>query len=151
MTPDDLATLSTADRAALRDAVSEVPRAELAALLSTDDGEKALRTAFERMPEYFTGEVVEPAATARWRVRREPATTLEYDLLLADGRCAVGPAEESATPAVAMTMDAVSFIEMAAGARSGVELLMQGRLHLEGDIELAVRLESLFGLGTGAA
>jgi hypothetical protein len=145
LTTDDLATLATADRDTLRAAVENVPREELATLLATDAGTEALRAAFAKMPEYYTGETVDPPATARWRV--DP---LAYDVLLTGTSCTVEPARDETAPDVTMTTDAVSFLEIAAGLRSGVDLLMQGRLQVEGDAGLAMRMESLFGLGADA-
>jgi hypothetical protein len=145
LTTDDLAALSTAGRDALRAAVEAVPRDELATLLATDAGTEALRAAFAKMPEYHTGENVDPSATARWRV--DP---LAYDVVLTGTSCTVEPARDETTPDVTMTTDAVSFIEIAAGLKSGVDLLMQGRLQVEGDANLAMRMESLFGLGTSS-
>jgi hypothetical protein len=142
LTTDDLAALSSGGRDTLRAAVEAVPREELAALLATNAGAEALRAAFAKMPEYHTGETVDPPVTARWRVDR-----LAYDVLLTGMTCTVEPARDETTPDVTMTTDAVSFIEIAAGLKSGVDLLMQGRLQVEGDANLAMRMEQLFGLG----
>ncbi|GAA0512659.1 hypothetical protein GCM10011581_03080 [Saccharopolyspora subtropica] len=151
LTEAELSALTTADRAALRAAVDGVPRRELTALLATDTGGKALRAAFERMPEFHTGRAVDAPVVVRWRVRREPAETIEYDLSLAGSSCAVRPAREDTQPTVTLSMDAVSFLEMASGLRSGMSLLMRGRLRIKGDVGLATRLESLFGLDDASA
>jgi hypothetical protein len=146
-TAERLAELGTADRDALRETVAAMPRDELAAALATPQGGAALAGAVEQMPAHYTGEVVDPPAVARWLVHRPGGEQLAYDVRLGAGTCAVGPVDPVAEPAVTLTLDAVSFLEMATGARSGMDLLMQGRLHVEGDVDLAVRMESLFGLG----
>jgi predicted lipid carrier protein YhbT len=147
LTADDLGALRTAGRDELRAAVDGVPREDLAALLATDAGTEALRAAFEKMPSYHTGETVDPPATARWQVSRAPGAELAYDVLLTGASCTVEPARDETTPDVTMSTDAVSFIEIAAGLKSGVDLLMQGRLQVAGDAALAMRMESVFGLG----
>jgi predicted lipid carrier protein YhbT len=80
-------------------------------------------------------------------VSRAPEAELVYDVLLAGTSCTVEPARDGTTPDVTMSTDAVGFIEIAAGLRSGVDLLMRGHLLVEGDAELAMRMESVFGLG----
>lgn len=149
LTARELAALVSADRATLRAAIDGVPRDDLAALLATDAGETALRAAFARMPEFYLGERL-ARKVVRWIVDRPaPGTAVGYDVVLADGTCVAEPAGD-ATPDVTLTMDAVSFVELAFGVRSGMDLLMRGQLQVDGDAGLAMRLESLFDLGTGA-
>lgn len=152
VTPAELAELAGADREALNSVLDGVDEAALADLLATAEGEPVLHAVFARMPEFYTGAPFDPAVVVRWHVRRrEPAGPVRYDLALdATGACAVAPTPDPAPPAdVTLTLGAVDFLRMAFGASSGMDLLMRGRLAVDGDANLAIRLESLFGLGTG--
>ncbi|RAG85106.1 hypothetical protein DN069_13330 [Streptacidiphilus pinicola] len=144
--PERLAALRSGDLADVRAALAGLPRAELAAWLATSEGEAVLRTVFERMPERYTGGPMDGQQTARWVVEREPAETLAYDLVLTEDNCEVRRTGTSGEPTVTLTLDAVSFVEMASAAAQGMDLLLQGRLQIQGDVHLAVRMESLFGL-----
>jgi hypothetical protein len=150
VTGADLAVLAGAEREALSGVLDGVDEEALADLLAAD-GEPVLRAVFARMPEFYTGARFDPAVLVRWHVRRDPADPVRYDLRLdADGGCAVAPAPEPGPPAdVTLTLDASDFLRMTFGASTGMDLLMRGRLALDGDGNLAVRLESLFGLGAG--
>ncbi|MCZ0978365.1 SCP2 sterol-binding domain-containing protein [Streptomyces diastatochromogenes] len=105
-----------------------------------------LRTVFTRMPERYTGGPMDGRQTARWEVERQPAGTLAYDLVLTEDSCEVRGTGTSGEPTVTLALDAVSFVEMASAAAQGMDLLLQGRLRIEGDVNLAIRMESLFGL-----
>jgi hypothetical protein len=150
LTPDRAAGLRSGDRAAVREAISGLPRSTLAAYLETPDGEAVLRDAFDRMPAFYIGGVLDRTVTARWEVTRSSAATIEVDLELSPHGCTIHlpPSEEN--PTVALVLDAISFVELASATRPGMELLLQGRLHIRGDVQLAMRMESLFGLGPGS-
>lgn len=84
--------------------------------------------------------------TARWEVERPSADTVAYDIVLTEDTCDVRETGTSGDPAVTLALDAVSFVEMASAATQGMDLLLKGRLHIRGDVHLAMRMESLFGL-----
>lgn len=152
LTGEDLAALVVAEREKLRDALGEVDEDALADLLATPDGAPALHAVFARMPEFYAGARFDPVVVVRWQVRRRaPADPVHYDLTLdAIGGCAVTPTRDPAPAAdVVLTLEAVQFLKMAFGTTTGMDLVMHGHLALEGDGNLAVRLESLFGLGAG--
>ncbi|MBL7262262.1 SCP2 sterol-binding domain-containing protein [Paractinoplanes lichenicola] len=133
--------------ASFRAALAALPRAELTTWLTTADGEALLRTVFEQMPERYTGGLLGGPQTARWVVERPPAGTIVYDLVLTEDDCDVRDTGLWGAPTVTLTLDAVSFVEMASATAQGMDLLFQGRLHIDGDVRLAMRLETLFGLG----
>ena len=146
LSPERVAALRSDSLAEVRDALAGLPREDLAAWLATPDGEKVLRTVFERMPERYTGGPMDGPQTARWEVERPPADTVAYDLVLTEDACDVRGTGTSDAPAVTLTLDAVSFVEMASAAAQGLDLLLKGRLNIQGDVHLAMRMESLFGL-----
>lgn len=144
--PERLAGLRSGALSEVRAALDGLPREDLAAWLATPDGADVLRTVFEQMPERYTGGPMDGPQTARWEVERPPAGTLARDLVLSEDACDVREAGISGAPAVTLTLDAVSFVEMASAASQGMDLLLQGRLRIQGDVHLAMRMESLFGL-----
>lgn len=144
--PERVAGLRSGALPEVRAALAGLPREDLAAWLATPDGEDVLRTVFERMPERYTGGPMDGPQTARWEVGRSPADTVAYDLVLTEDTCDVRETGISGAPAVTLTLDAVSFVEMASAAAQGMDLLLKGRLHIQGDAQLAIRMESLFGL-----
>ncbi|MFF4561914.1 SCP2 sterol-binding domain-containing protein [Streptomyces sp. NPDC001435] len=144
--PERLAGLRSGTLSEVRAALAGLPREDLAAWLATRDGEGVLRTVFEQMPERYTGGPMDGPQTARWEVGRPPADTVAYDLVLTEDTCDVRETGISGAPAVTLALDAVSFVEMASAAAQGMDLLLKGRLHIQGDVRLAMRMESLFGL-----
>jgi putative sterol carrier protein len=144
--PERIAGMRSGSLADVRAALEGLPREELATWLSTSDGEAVLRTVFERMPERYTGGAMAGPQTARWAVSRQSADTLAYDLVLTEDSCDVRETGISGAPDVTLTLDAVSFVEMASAAAQGMDLLLMGRLNIQGDLRLAMRMESLFGL-----
>ncbi|UXY32351.1 SCP2 sterol-binding domain-containing protein [Streptomyces sp. HUAS TT20] len=144
--PKRLAQLRSGTLSEVRAALAGLPREELAAWLATPDGEDVLRTVFEQMPERYTGGPMDGPQTARWEVARPPADTVAYDLVLTEDTCDVRETGISGAPAVTLALDAVSFVQMASAAAQGMDLLLGGRLHIQGDVHLAMRMESFFGL-----
>ena len=144
--PERAAALHSGSLSEVRAALAGLPREDLAAWLATPDGEDVLRTVFERMPERYTGGPMDGPQTARWVVGRSPADTVAYDLVLTGDTCEVRETGMSGAAAVTLALDAVSFVEMASAAAQGLDLLLKGRLHIQGDVRLAMRMESLFGL-----
>jgi hypothetical protein len=146
LTPERLAGLRSGVRAEVRGALAGLAREDLAAWLATPDGEEVLRTVFAQMPGRYTGGITDGPRTARWEVERTRADTLACDLVLGADTCDVREAGVSGAPAVTLVLDAVSFVEMASAAAQGMDLLFAGRLRIQGDVRLAMRMESLFGL-----
>ncbi|MDJ0383506.1 SCP2 sterol-binding domain-containing protein [Streptomyces sp. G-G2] len=144
--PERVAGLRSGALSEVRAALAGLPREDLAAWLATPEGEAVLRSAFDRMPERYTGGLTDGPRTARWEVERSPADTVAYDLVLTEDTCDVRETGISGDPAVTLALDAVSFVEMASAAAQGMDLLLKGRLHIQGDVHLAMRMESLFGL-----
>ena len=144
--PERLAGLRSGSLPEVRAALAGLTREELAAWLATPEGEDVLRTVFEQMPERYTGGPMDGPQTARWEVERSPADFVAYDLVLTEDTCEVRETGISGAPAVTLVLDAVSFVEMASAAVPGMDLLLNGRLNIQGDVRLAMRMESLFGL-----
>jgi hypothetical protein len=145
------AGLRSGERESVRAVVRELPRARLTAWLSTSDGEEVLHDAFRRMPMFYVRGLCEGETVARWRVRRQSAEPIGYDLVLGSQTCTVRPVDPGTPAAVTLTFDSAGFVEMACAARRGVELLLNGYLHIQGDVQLAMRMERMFGLDADVA
>lgn len=143
--------LLSGDRARVKSAFDEVPRTELAWALSTAAGEQALVHAFELMPSYYTaGRFAEPVLV-RYRVERDAAGTVERDVTFGSADCVVAPVDHGRTPDLVVTMDALSFVEAATGTTRGMALLLRGDLNLQGNVQIAMKMEAYFGLAPGGA
>jgi putative sterol carrier protein len=68
-----------------------------------------------------------------------------WHLVVADRQCrlAPGPAD---SPDVAITCSVADWDDLASGRLDPFSALVSGRLRLEGDLELATRLQAMFGL-----
>jgi putative sterol carrier protein len=66
-----------------------------------------------------------------------------WQLSIADQQCAVlpGPAER---PDVTITMAAGDWVDLLSGRLDGYNAFFQGRIRVEGDLSLALRLQGLF-------
>lgn len=150
LSPERVAGLRSGRRGEVRAAIKGLSRKDLAAWLQTPDGEDVLRDAFRRMPQYYVPDPSLDQTLVRWRVRRSPHDFVDCDLLIGPRDCAVADADPAAEPKVTLTVDSVGFVEMASAARRGVDLLLHGRLHVKGDVRLAMRMEKLFGFAADA-
>jgi hypothetical protein len=148
---EQAAGLRSGERESVRAAVRGMPRAQLVAWLSTPDGAEVLHDAFLRMPAFYAGGAPRAGTVARWRVRRAAAGPVEYDLVLGPETCTVRPVDPGTPAAVTLTFDSAGFVEMACAARRGVELMLNGHLHIQGDVQLAMRMERMFGLDAGVS
>lgn len=150
LSPERVAGLRSGHRGEVRAAIKGLSRKELAAWLQSPDGEEVLRDAFRRMPQYYVPDATLDETLVRWRVRRAPHDSVDCDLVIGPQGCAVAETDPAAQPRVTLTVDSVGFVEMASAARRGVDLLLHGRLHVKGDVRLAMRMEKLFGFDADA-
>ena len=62
-----------------------------------------------------------------------------------DGTCAIAQGA-AASPTLTLTMTAQDWLDMIAGKLSGQMAFMQGKLKLKGDMALAMKISSMFGV-----
>ena len=62
-----------------------------------------------------------------------------------DGTCAVAPGT-APSPTLTLTMSGQDWLDMLAGKLSGQVAFMSGKLKLKGDMGLALKLGSIFGI-----
>lgn len=141
--------LLSGDRARLKCAFDQVSRTELVWALSTDAGEQALVHAFDLMPSYCVAGRFADAVLVRYRVERDAAHPVERDVTFGPQDCAVATVDRNRTPDLVVTLDALSFVEAATGTTRGMELLLRGDLNLQGNVQIAMKMEAYFGLAPG--
>ena len=71
----------------------------------------------------------------------------EWNATLRDGRCEVAQGIPRQRPTITMTADSADFLRIAVGALDPATAFMQGRIKLQGEKELALKLLPLFRLG----
>ena len=141
--------LLSGERARVKAAVDQLPRNELVSALGSPAGEQALANAFELMPSYYTAGKFDHPVLVRYRVDRPDAGTVERDVTFGPESCVVRPVETTSVPDLTVSMDALSFVEAATGITRGMELLMRGDLKVQGNVQIAQKMEALFGLSPG--
>jgi hypothetical protein len=141
--------LLSGERTRVKAAVDQLPRDELVRALSTPEGEHALAHAFDLMPSYYTAGKFDRPVLVRYRVDRRQAGVVERDVTFGPQNCVVGPVQPTSTPDLTVNMDALSFVEAATGITRGMELLMRGDLKVQGNVQIALKMEAFFGLAPG--
>ena len=125
----------------VRDATDE----QLAAGLRANR-ELILTEVFRQMPDNL-----DPAAAAdvdaviEWRIAGEDGGHDAWQVALRGGRASVEPGAP-AEPRVTFEIGGVDFLRLVAGDVEGPLLFMHGRLKVDGDLVLALRMPQLFRL-----
>jgi hypothetical protein len=147
LSSEHIDNLLSNDRARVKAVIAAVSRGDLAAYLRTDLGESTLKHAFAGMPSFYVPGRVDTEMTVRWNVERPPAKPVKMDVVITPQQCQTHEASDARTPTVTVTLDALSFIELASATTRGKALLMRGRLKIKGSVQLAMKIETLFALG----
>ncbi len=71
------------------------------------------------------------------------AETGEWNAAIKDGRCTVGQGP-SPNPSLTLKADSGDFLRIFSGELDGMQAFMQGRLSFTGDMNLALKLLSIF-------
>lgn len=69
--------------------------------------------------------------------------TAEWSAMIKNGKCVVGPGT-SPNPSLTLTADSRDFLKIFGGELDGMQAFMQGRLNFTGDMNLALKLLSVF-------
>ena len=133
-----------ASRAELVALVTRASDEQLAAGLAAN-GEAILSGVFGRMAQNLDAEAAgDTSAVLEWQVATGPdAPPHRFQLVIADGACAVDPAA-GREPDVVFTIAGVDFLRMVAGMGDPGEYFMFGRLKATGDLFLAARSRTFF-------
>lgn len=70
----------------------------------------------------------------------------EWNVKIADGNVAVA-AGTADSPSIVLTMKAGDFLDLIAGKLNGQTAFLTGKLKIQGDMTLAMKLQSVFSLG----
>ncbi|WP_280261793.1 SCP2 sterol-binding domain-containing protein [Nocardia wallacei] len=137
--------LLSGERARVRSVVEVMPESDLVWALGIDIGAHALRNAFDLMPSYYVPGSFDREVTVRYRVTREPGEPIVQDAVFGPDACRIAEGE-AAQPDLTIFLDAVGFVKIATGLVKGMELLMRGELRVQGDVQVAMKMETFFGL-----
>ena len=67
----------------------------------------------------------------------------EFNVKISGGKCEVAEGKAE-SPSATFTADGQDWLDVTAGKADGTSLFMQGKLSVDGDMGLAMRLQSLF-------
>jgi pimeloyl-ACP methyl ester carboxylesterase len=122
------------------------PRTERALRAVGTDALDDVRSSFLRLAERFRPEEAgDLRATWSIEIAGRAPTTIEVH----GGRCLVSPGEV-ADPVARLQTDATTWVDLVEGRIDGIAAFISGRLRVDGDLNLAVRLETLFAPGADA-
>ena len=71
----------------------------------------------------------------------------EWNATIGDGRCDVAQGIPRQRPSITVTADSADFVRIATGDLDPAAAFMDGRLKLQGDVDLALKLVPMFRLG----
>ncbi len=70
----------------------------------------------------------------------------EWSVALADGDVTVGTGTAD-NPSITLTMDGADFLDLISGKLNGQTAFLTGKLKIQGDMTLAMKLQAVFALG----
>jgi putative sterol carrier protein len=121
---------------------------ELDELLAGEYRERVLGEIFGQMPDRLKRDKAQGLeAVVHWRVGGRPGGGDDvYELVIRDGSCTVANAPV-AEPRVTFRIQAAAFLKLIAGSANGMKLVLGRKMRVEGDMQLAMRIERLFERG----
>jgi predicted lipid carrier protein YhbT len=120
-------------------------------LMQTPARRVVLDAIFWQMPQFLDRQQSRKLnASVRWTISGRAAGGADvYDLVFTDGRCRVIRGGGTVEPPVAITVDGVEFLRIAAGSSDPMRAYFNSRIAITGDIMVAARLVSLFRIPRG--
>lgn len=70
----------------------------------------------------------------------------EWNVSIVDGALSVAEGKAD-SPSITLTMDSSNFMDLIAGKLNGQTAFLTGKLKIQGDMTLAMKLQSVFALG----
>jgi putative sterol carrier protein len=147
-TSDDLKAVDPAQFAA---AVAATPDAALAEGMSGPIRSQVLDEIFNRMEEHFDPErskdldlVIHFALTGA-----ADGGSDSYQVTIRDDACKVAK-ELTETPEITITLDAVDYLKLATDNAKAMDLYLNGKLKVDGNLIIATRLQGLYTLPKAA-
>jgi len=71
----------------------------------------------------------------------------EWNVTVANGEAAVAQGKAE-SPSITLTMEAANFVALVTGKLNGQTAFLTGKLKIQGDMTLAMKLQSVFSLGS---
>ncbi len=103
-----------------------------------------VKEAFDAMAEKFNADAAAGLnATFQYNIEGEGGG--QWHCVIADGTCTVNEGTHD-SPSVTLTMAAQDFLDLVNGKLNGQAAFMAGKLKIAGDMSLAMKLGSVFGL-----
>jgi putative sterol carrier protein len=100
---------------------------------------------FDRMPDNFdAGAAGDMNAIIQFDLSGDSGGV--WAVTVADGQCTVKDGA-SESPTLTIAMDAEDFVALTRGDLNPMNAFMSGKIKLQGDMGLAMKFQSLFGLG----
>jgi hypothetical protein len=147
VTDFDVSQFTEVDAEKFVDLVKATPKAQLEALLASENRGAFLDTVFGRMPGQFRPEKAGSTnAVIHWNITGRPDGGADsYELVIADGACTLSPAPQ-AEPQLTFSLGGYDFLQLIAGAANPMMLFMTGKVKAKGDLGLAANIANYFDL-----
>ena len=135
------------DSARFSEIVNAASDRELEEVLASEYRERVLDEIFGQMPERLKPDKAQGVeALIHWRIGRPGGGDDVYEVAIRDGACTVAKAP-SGDPRVTFRIQAAAFLRLISGSTSGMKLVLGRKMRVEGDMQLAMRIERLFERG----
>lgn len=138
--------LLSGERARVRRVVEVLPAEDLLWALGTEVGAQALRNAIALMPEYYLPGRFDREVAVRFEIARPPGETVVDTVSFGPEACLVLGPDYRGAVALTVYLDGAGFTRIATGLDKGMELMMRGELRVQGDVQVAMKMEAFFGL-----
>ena len=127
--------------------VKSTPDAKLKEVMQSDARGKILDEIFARFPKLFRADRAGGTnAVIHWNITDRPdGGTDEYEVVIADGACAVNNPPKL-DPKLTLTMAPADFLKVVSGAGNPMMMFMTGKLKAKGDLGLAANIANLFDI-----
>ncbi len=128
--------------------VRDAPPERIEQLMRSPARKPLLDGIFWQMPRQLDAkQAVGVNSSIRWCITgRADGGVDTYQLELEEGRCRVIRGAGGADPRLTITIDGVEFLRLVSGNSDPMQAYFKGRIQLAGDIMVAAKLASLFGL-----
>lgn len=106
------------------------------------DTSTAVKEVFEAMPSNFNPDAAQGMdAVIQYDLSGEGAA--QYHAKIKDGTCTISEGTHE-SPTMTLKMAAPDFIDMIQGKLDGMSAFMSGKLRIEGDMGIAMKMQNLF-------
>lgn len=106
------------------------------------DTSTAVKQVFEAMPQNFNPDAAQGMdAVIQYDLSGEGAA--QYHATIKDGTCTIAEGTHD-SPTMTLKMAAPDFVDMIQGKLDGMSAFMSGKLRIEGDMGIAMKMQNLF-------